>query len=91
MSGEAKFKPIRDVREENGYRLQKSLEGVLCDKETNISMYITFIIASINYIVISTLHYPKFNGIDFSEENSWDMYKQVLCDYIDMLFEKMGL
>ena len=60
-------------------------------KGLNISMYITLLIASINYIVLSTLEYSQFNGIDFSNDTSWTIYENTLCDYIDMLFEKINL
>lgn len=53
-------------------------------------MYITLLIASINHIVLSTLEYPLFNGIDFSSDTSWTIYENTLCDYIDMLFEKFN-
>lgn len=91
LSGGLKFKAIRDLREENGHKLQKILELKVNIKDLNISMYITLLVASINYIVLSTLEYPKFNGIDFSDDTSWAIYEKTLCDYIDMLFEKINL
>lgn len=90
LSGGLKFKAIRDLREENGHKLQKILEQKVDTKDLNISMYITLLIASINYIVLSTLEYPLFNGIDFSSDTSWTIYENTLCDYIDMLFEKFN-
>lgn len=90
FSGGLKFKAIRDLREENGHKLQKILEQKVDTKDLNISMYITLLIASINYIVLSTLEYPLFNGIDFSSDTSWTIYENTLCDYIDMLFEKFN-
>lgn len=91
LSGGLKFKAIRDLREENGHKLQKMLELKVDIKDLNISMYITLLIASINYVVLSTLEYSKFNGIDFSNDTSWTIYESTLCDYIDMLFEKINL
>ena len=91
LSGGLKFKVIRNLREENGHKLQKMLELKADTKGLNISMYITLLIASINYIVLSTLEYPQFNGIDFSNDTSWTIYENTLCDYIDMLFEKINL
>lgn len=91
LSGGLKFKAIRDLREENGHKLQKMLELKANIKDLNISMYITLLVASINYIVLSTLEYPQFNGIDFSDDTSWAIYEKTLCDYIDMLFEKINL
>lgn len=90
LSGGLKFKAIKDLREENGYKLQKMLEIKTNIQNTNISMFITLLVASINYIVLSTLEYPKFNGIDFSRDDSWAMYENTLCDYIDMLFERIN-
>lgn len=91
LSGGLKFKAIRDLREENGHKLQKMLELKVNIKDLNISMYITLLVASINYMVLSTLEYPTFNGIDFSNDTSWATYENTLCDYIDMLFEKINL
>ncbi len=91
LSGGLKFNAIRNLREENGHKLQKMLELKADTKGLNISMYITLLIASINYIVLSTLEYPQFNGIDFSNDTSWTIYESTLCDYIDMLFEKINL
>lgn len=91
LSGGLKFKAIRNLREKNGHKLQKMLELKADTKGLNISMYITLLIASINYIVLSTLEYPQFNGIDFSNDTSWTIYENTLCDYIDMLFEKINL
>lgn len=91
LSGGLKFKAIRNLREENGHKLQKMLELKADTKGLNISMYITLLIASINYIVLSTLEYSQFNGIDFSNDTSWTIYENTLCDYIDMLFEKINL
>lgn len=88
LSGDLKFKSIRELREKNGNRLQKVLNKKLNIKNENIDMYIILLIASINYVVLSTLHYPKFNGIDFSDENVWIDYEKALCDYVDLLFEK---
>lgn len=90
LSGGLKFKAIRDLREENGHKLQKMLECKAGMKDDNINMYITFLVASINYIVLSTLDYPQFNGIDFSNDASWILYENALCDYIDMLFERIN-
>ena len=90
LSGGLKFKAIRDLREENGHKLQKMLEQKADIVDLNISMYITLLIASINYMVLSTLEYPKLNGIDFSNDTSWGIYENTLCDYIDMLFEKIN-
>lgn len=89
ISGDSKFKAIRKLREENGYRLQTTLETKLLLKKAKVNMYITFLISSINYVVLSTSQYPHFNGIDFSKEESWTEYKSVLCDYIDLLFNKI--
>ncbi len=88
LSGNVKFNIIRELREENGHRLQQILNEKLGAKENKIDMYITFLIASINYTVLSTLEYPIFNGFDFSNEESWIEYENILCDYVDMLFQK---
>lgn len=91
LSGDLKFKVIRELREKNGHKLQKVLDDKLGIKENNIDMYITVLIASINYVVLSTLNYQQFNGINFYDESSWVRYEEALCDYIDMLFEKIEL
>lgn len=89
LSGNLKFKIIRELREENGHKLQRILNEKLGEKGNRVDMYITLLIASINYVVLSTLEYPKFNGIDFSDPHSWIEYENTLCDYIDMLFERI--
>lgn len=91
LSGGLKFEAIRHLREEHGYRLQKTLERKAGIEDAHFSMYITFLIASIDYTVLSTLEYPRFNGIDFSEESAWADYEHTLCAYIDLLFEKFHL
>ena len=91
LSGSLKFKAIRELRENSGRNLQKTLDDKLGETGHKIDMYITLLIASINYVVLSTLEYSKFNGIDFSDENSWIEYERTLCDYIDMLFERIKL
>lgn len=91
ISGDTKFRAIRKLREENGYKLQTGLEKKLLSKQENINMYIALLISSINYVALSTIQYPYFNGIDFSKEESWTEYENALCDYIDMLFIKIDL
>lgn len=89
LSGDVKFKAIRELREENGNKLQTTLENKLEKRIKSLNMYITILISSINYVVISTIHYPHFNGVNFSSERSWDVYKNTLCDYVDLLFNEM--
>lgn len=91
MSGDTKFMAIRKLREENGYRLQVVLEEKLLSSQENMNMYITVLISSINYVVLSATQYPFFNGTDFSKEASWVEYKKVLCSYVDMLFDSIDL
>lgn len=89
LSGGMKFKAIRDLRERNGNELQKTLERKAGIADPHFSMNITLLIASINYTVLSASAYPRFNGIDFSADASWTLYEKTLCDYIDMLFERI--
>ncbi len=87
LSGDMKFKAIRELREESGHRLQTTLNEIYGVKDGKADMYVTMLIASINYTVLSTAKYTMFNGIDFSKEKSWMDFRQALCDYVDKIFE----
>lgn len=91
LSGNNSFKTIRELREKNGKKLQEVLDEKLGTKKQSASMYITILVTSINYTVLSTLNYPMLNGIDFSEEKSWQKYEETLCRYIDLLFDSIDL
>lgn len=52
-------------------------------------MFITILIASINYIVLATRQYRIFNGIDFSNPEAWELCKQTIYKYIRALFENI--
>lgn len=89
LSGNSTFRSIQDEREKNGFKLQEALEEKL-GKESKVSrMFITILIASINYIVLATRQYRLFNGIDFSNQESWELCKQAINEYIRVLFKNI--
>ena len=55
----------------------------------DVRMFITILIASINYIVLATRQYRIFNGIDFSNPEAWELCKQTIYKYIRALFENI--
>ena len=59
------------------------------ERERNVRMFITILIASINYIVLATRQYRIFNGIDFSNPEAWELCKQTIYKYIRALFENI--
>lgn len=91
LSGHNNFKAIRELREKNGKKLQEVLDEKLGAEKQSASMYITILVTSINYIVLSTLNYPLLNGIDFSNEESWVKYEEALCGFIDSIFDSNRL
>lgn len=68
LSGNSSFRSIQDERERNGFKLQEELEKKLGRESKEVRMFITILIASINYIVLATRQYRLFNGIDFSNQ-----------------------
>ena len=85
LSGNSTFRSIQDERERNGFKLQEELEKKLGKESKDVRMFITILIASINYIVLATRQYRIFNGIDFSNPEAWEtIYK-----YIRALFENI--
>ena len=78
-----------DERERNGFKLQEELEKKLGKESKDVRMFITILIASINYIVLATRQYRIFNGIDFSNPEAWELCKQTIYKYIRALFENI--
>lgn len=91
LLGESRFKAIQEIREQNGQKLQQSLEKHFGVESKNVSLYITILITSINFITLYTRQYPVMNGVDFTKDESWLNLENVISDYIDMLFKKLKL
>ena len=89
LSGNSTFRSIQDERERNGFKLQEELEKKLGKESKDVRMFITILIASINYIVLATRQYRIFNGIDFSNPEAWELCKQTIYKYIRALFENI--
>ena len=89
LSGNSTFRSIQDEREKNGFKLQEALEKKLGKESKVARMFITILIASINYIVLATRQYRLFNGIDFSNQETWELCKQAINEYIRVLFENI--
>ena len=89
LSGNSTFRSIQDERERNGFKLQEELEKKLGKGSKEVRMFITLLIASINYIVLATRQYRLFNGIDFSSREAWELCKQAIEKYIRALFENI--
>lgn len=89
LSGNSSFRSIQDERERNGFKLQEELEKKLGRESKEVRMFITILIASINYIVLATRQYRLFNGIDFSNQEAWELCKQTIHKYIRALFENI--
>jgi AcrR family transcriptional regulator len=78
LSGNSTFRSIQNERERNGFKLQEELEKKLGKESKDVRMFITILIASINYIVLTTRQYRIFNGIDFSNPEAWEFYASKL-------------
>lgn len=89
LSGNSSFRTIQSAREKNGYRLQQELEKKFGLDANKSGIYITILIAAINYIVLFTRQYHKFNGIDFTEPQAWETLQQAISDYINVLFNSI--
>ncbi|MDE6410735.1 MAG: TetR/AcrR family transcriptional regulator [Muribaculaceae bacterium] len=91
LSGKSTFKIILEEREKAGLKLQDELNNYLKDINKDSSMYMTILISSINYIVLFTRQYHKINGIDFSDEKSWEKLEEVISKYVDFMFTSVGI
>ena len=91
LSGKSTFKIILEEREKAGLKLQDELNNYLEDINKDSSMYMTILISSINYIVLFTRQYHKINGIDFSDEKSWEKLEEVISKYVDFMFTSVGI
>lgn len=87
LSGNSTFRSIQNERERNGFKLQEELEKKLGKESKDVRMFITILIASINYIVLTTRQYRIFN--DFSNPEAWELCKQTIYKYIRALFENI--
>ena len=85
LSGNSTFRSIQNERERNGFKLQEELEKKLGKESKDVRMFITILIASINYIVLTTRQYR----IDFSNPEAWELCKQTIYKYIRALFENI--
>lgn len=91
LSGNGKFTEIRRIREEHGAKLQQTFNEKYNIPIKNIETHAAIIVAAINFLVLQTSHYPYFNGIDFSEEDSWNNLKDAIGVYIDLLFNNFNI
>lgn len=90
LSGHSSFKGIFEARERSGYKLQEELNRHL-DHGNDTEMSIAMIISAINFIVLFTRQYPRFNGIDFSKPEAWDRLETLISKYVDFIFENSSL
>lgn len=89
LSDSFSFRAIQSERENNGHKLQIELEQKLGLNSAESCIYITILIAAINYIVLFTRQYNKFNGIDFTTPRAWDVLRGAISNYIDVLFNSI--
>lgn len=89
LSGNSSFRSIQEEREKNGVKLQEILEKKWGKESDEVRMYITLLVASINYIVLATRQYRLFNGIDFSNPEAWESCKKAIRKYVFVLFENI--
>lgn len=91
LAGNSKFKILQSIREENGTKLQKALKDKLGITSNEIDLYLTIIIAAIDFIVIYTRRYPILNGLNFEEDTTWNFLEKAIQNYIDALFRTIDL
>ncbi len=91
LTGNSKFKILQDIREKNGHKLQEALNNITGLNNEEISIYITVLIAAIEFLVLYTRQYSMFNGVDFSQPKSWNRFEEVINNYIDLLFNTIHL
>lgn len=90
LSGQSSFKGILEERERSGYKLQEELNMHLNVGNDN-DMPIAMIISAINFIVLFTRQYHRFNGIDFSKPEAWDRLERQISKYVDFIFANSRL
>ncbi len=90
LSGQSSFKGILEARERSGYQLQEELNRYP-DHGNDTDMSIAMIISAINFIVLFTRQYHRFNGIDFSKPEAWDRLETQVSRYVDFIFETNSL
>lgn len=90
LSGQSSFKGILEERERSGYKLQEELNKHLNVGNDN-DMPIAMIISAINFIVLFTRQYHRFNGIDFSKPEAWDRLEKQISKYVDFIFANSKL
>lgn len=90
LSGQSSFKGILEERERSGYKLQEELNKHLNVGNDN-DMPIAMIISAINFIVLFTRQYHRFNGIDFSKPEAWDRLERQIFKYVDFIFANSKL
>lgn len=91
LSKFSKFTILLEIRERNGHKLQEVLNHIANLESKEIDMYLTLLIAGINYIVLYARRYSLFNGIDFSDPESWIKLEKVIDNYIEMIFSTIDL
>jgi len=91
LSGNSRFRIIQDIREKNGNKLQQAFNDKFGLSNEDVSLYITILVSAMTFIVLCTRQYSVFNGIDFNKAQSWEKLETVICNYIDMLFEKLEI
>ncbi len=90
LSGQSSFKGILEARERSGYQLQEELNRY-SDTGDDTDMSIAIIISAINFIVLFTRQYHRFNGIDFSKPEAWDRLETQVSRYVDFIFANNSL
>lgn len=89
LSGNSTFSYIRDSREKNGHEIQQMIEHRLGLTNSDAKYYITILMAAINYLVLFSRTSGMYNGVDFSDVETWPKIECAICNYIDMIFDSM--
>lgn len=89
LSGNTTFDYIRDSREKNGHEIQQLIEHRLGLTNSDAKYYVTILMAAINYLVLFSRTSGMYNGVDFSDVETWPKIECAICNYIDMIFDSM--
>lgn len=89
LSGNTTFDYIRDSREKNGHEIQKLIEHRLGLTNSDAKYYVTILMVAINYLVLFSRTSGMYNGVDFSDVETWSKIECAICNYIDMIFDSM--
>lgn len=81
------FKIIQDIREKNGEKFQEALNSITGIQKEDIALYLTVLTSSIKFIILNTREHSIYNGIDFSDAQTWEKLEKVICTYVDALLQ----